>query len=578
LSRALTLAGSIVALSLTVAPARARPAGGLEGTWEGFLTPNPAAEVRLILRVEKGPDGSLKAKADSPDLKSVGPVAFEDVTLKDRAAVLVSKSGREFRGTLDPSGTEMVGEWKKGTSSLPLSFVRVEGAVTPAEVWDGTIEVGGGVKLRLTFHALKTKGGAIRATMDSPDQGVFGMKVTTAEVAGDSLKFAIKAIGGDFEGKVDASGDSAVGRWKQGAASLPLTLKKVAEASEVRRPQMPKGPFPYVSEEVTYDSRARGVRIAGTLTLPEGDGPFPVALLITGSGAQDRDETLLGHKPFLVLADDLTRRGVAVLRVDDRGVGGSTGDPASSTTADFAEDVLGGVDFLKARKRIDPRRIGLIGHSEGGLIAPMVASRSGDVAFIVLMAGPGLPGDQILAAQLALILRASGAGDAKVRRSAEAQAKFMAIAKGGGDSRATAEKLKAASEEAMKSLPEAERKALAEADPNGAQVSMLATPWFRYFLAYDPRPTLARVRCPVLAIIGEKDLQVPCKENLEAVERAVRSGGNDRVTVKEMPGLNHLFQPCKTGAPSEYGTIEETFSPDALRAIGTWVVEQTRAR
>jgi pimeloyl-ACP methyl ester carboxylesterase len=301
-------------------------------------------------------------------------------------------------------------------------------------------------------------------------------------------------------------------------------------------------------------------------------------LLITGSGPQDRDETLLAHKPFLVLADDLTRRGIAVLRVDDRGVGESTGKQASATSADFAEDVLGGVDFLKARKRIDPKRIGLIGHSEGGLIAPIVASRSSDVSFIVLMAGTGVPGDRILAAQLALILKASGVDEEKIRRASEAQARFVAIAKENDDPKVALEKLKAAGVDLTKSLPEAERKAMEETEQLGSQLGRLATPWFHYFLTYDPRPTLARVRCPVLAVNGEKDLQVPCRENLEAIEQAVRSGGNTNVTVKELTGLNHLFQACTTGAPSEYGAIEETLNPAALKAIGDWVTEQTRAR
>jgi uncharacterized protein len=240
--------------------------------------------------------------------------------------------------------------------------------------------------------------------------------------------------------------------------------------------------------------------------------------------------------------------------------------------------VLGGIDFLKSRPKIDPKRIGLIGHSEGGLIAPIVADRSSDVAFIVLMAGPGLPGDQILSAQLSLILRASGVDEAKIKSSAESQARLMAIAKEAADPKAAIEKLKSEYAEIIKSLPEAERKALAETDPNGTQLAMLASPWFRYFLTYDPRPTLAKVRCPILAINGEKDLQVPPRENLEAIGKAVRSGGNSRVTLREMPGLNHLFQTSTTGAPSEYGTIEETFSPTALQAIGDWIIEQTKAK
>ena len=257
LKRAIVLAGSIVALAL--APAWAAPADGLEGTWEGFLNPSPVAEVRLILRVEKGEGGALKAKAESPGVKALGSTVFDDISLKDGEAVLVAKaSGREFRGKINPSGTEIVGEWIKGTAKLPLTFARVEGAVTPAEVWEGPLELPGGIKLRLAFHALKTRAGAFRSTMDSPDQGTFGLKVDSTEIDKESIRFAVKAIGGEYEGKLGPAGDSAEGRWKQGGASFPLTLKKVAEATEVRRPQLPKGPFPYVSEEVAYDSRAAG--------------------------------------------------------------------------------------------------------------------------------------------------------------------------------------------------------------------------------------------------------------------------------------------------------------------------------
>jgi pimeloyl-ACP methyl ester carboxylesterase len=568
------LTAPIVALALLSAP-QGEPPKGLEGTWEGFLNPKPAIEYRLVLRVEKKPEGGWLARAECPELTSQAAVKFDQVSFKDNQAVLASKAAaREFVGTLDPAGKELKGDWKVGFVATPLMFRRVEGPVQASDVWEGALTVNGGIKLRLAFYVLKTLGNDYRATMDSIDQGVFGLKVTTVEVSKDSLKLTIKNVG-EYEGKIDETGQ-AVGRWKQGGSNLPLTLKKVAEVSEVRRPQIPKAPFPYASEDVTYESQAKGVRIAGALTIPDGDGPFPVALLITGSGSQDRDESILGHKPFLVLADDLTRRGIAVLRVDDRGVGGSTGNPAESTTLDFVDDVLGGIDFLKGQKRIDPKRIGLIGHSEGGLIAPIVATRTDDVAFIVMLAGPGLPGDQILSSQLVAILRASGADEAKIRSSSELQGRLIAIAKETGDSKQTLDKLKSTRAELLKTLPEDERNAITAVDPSGAQLAALATPWFRYFLSYDPRPTLARVICPILAINGENDLQVPARENLEAIDRAVRSGGNSRITTRELPALNHLFQTSKTGAPSEYGTIEESFAPVALKLIGEWVAATTK--
>ena len=356
-----------------------------------------------------------------------------------------------------------------------------------------------------------------------------------------------------------------------------MTLKKVGKVSELKRLQMPKGPFPYQEIQVAFPNKAAGNSLAGTLTLPKGDGPFSVVVLISGSGAQDRDETLLGHKPFLVLADDVTRRGVGVLRFDDRGVGGSTGDHGKATSADFATDVEAAVEFLKTRKDVNPKKIGLMGHSEGGLIAPMVAAKiPDDVAFIVLLAGPGVPGDEILAEQSALIMKAMGQDSAVIERGVATSKKIYNILRTEKDEETIKTSLAALVKETVENLTDAERKEMG-ADPAKAVTAQLASiqsPWFRYFLTYDPRPTLAKVKCPVLAVNGEKDLQVPPGQNLPEIEKAVKSGGNDKITIKQFPGLNHLFQTSKTGAPSEYAKIEETFSPDALKVIGEWIVAQ----
>jgi uncharacterized protein len=295
----------------------------------------------------------------------------------------------------------------------------------------------------------------------------------------------------------------------------------------------------------------------------------------------------LGHKPFLVLADDLTRRGIAALRVDDRGVGGSTGNIGSSTTDDLVGDVLAGVEFLKSRKEIDPRRIGLLGHSEGGLIAPAAAARTNDVAYIVLIAGPGVTGEEILYAQGALIMRADGASDEAVAKQRTLQEQMFAIVKefdkqtvgqsgpAADDAAVTArEKLTQLVAAASAEPPEDQR--TAAGTQGAAQARQLLTPWFRYFLKYDPRPALAQVRCPVLAVIGERDLQVPPKANLPEIEKALKTGGNTDYTLRELSGLNHLLQPCKTGSPAEYGQIEETISPEALLVIGEWIVERAR--
>lgn len=348
------------------------------------------------------------------------------------------------------------------------------------------------------------------------------------------------------------------------------------------RPQEPKKPYPYLEEEVRFSSLKPGPSFAGTLTRPKGDGPFPAVLLITGSGQQNRDEELAGHKPFLVIADDLTRRGIAVLRVDDRGVGGTTGDMKTATSEDLVDDALAGVAFLKSRPDIDARRIGLIGHSEGGMIAPMAAVRSSDVAFIVLLAGPGVRGRDIVVEQASLIQAAGGASPTMLKGSRAFQEQMLDIAMSEPDRAAAAAKMH---ELWTKVLEDVERSTeLSDAEKatlklsNGQirqQIAALTTPWMRYFLAYDPAPVLRQVRVPVLALNGSLDLQVPAEENLRAIREALTAGGNEDHTEIELPGLNHLFQTAKTGSPTEYATIEETISPNALQVMGEWIVART---
>jgi len=320
------------------------------------------------------------------------------------------------------------------------------------------------------------------------------------------------------------------------------------------------------------------VKLAGTLTTPRGAGPFPCALLITGSGPEDRNEAIFGHKPFWVLADHLTRKGIAVLRVDDRGVGGSTGSMRGATSEDFAGDALAGIEFLKTRKEIDPKKIGLIGHSEGGLIAPMVAVRSKDVAFIVLMAGTGVRGDSILLMQTAAARRLMGGSDADVAREHEVLRRAYASVRARdsvGAYRATRELVGFQTA----ALPEEQRRALGDLDSLALRASReIDSPWMRFFFDYDPAPTLKKVKCPVLALNGSKDFQVAPKENLAAISAALKAGGNRDATVKELPGLNHMFQTANTGAMLEYAAIEETIAPAALNEISSWIAARTLAK
>jgi fermentation-respiration switch protein FrsA (DUF1100 family) len=446
------------------------------------------------------------------------------------------------------------------------------------EIWEGTLKAGA-VEVRLVFHLFKQKDGTYAGTLDSPDQGATGLVLDDVSVKEDKIRLELKMSMMVFEGKRNQEGKEIAGALKQGGQSFPLTLKRVAKATETRRPQTPKAPFPYDAIEVRYENNKGGIKLAGTLTVPRGKGPFPAVLLITGSGAQDRDETILGHKPFLVLADYLTRRGIAVLRVDDRGVGDSSGKVSDATSADFADDVLAGVAFLKGRQDINAAQIGLIGHSEGGIIAPLVASRSRDIAFIVLLAGTGLRGDEILYLQGAAILKVSGADADQLKRQKILQERMFAVVRQEKDKVAAEQKLRAAIDDLIANLGKEGKTELKDALPAlEGQIQMVLTPWFRHFLDYDPRPSLRKVSCPVLALNGEKDLQVDAGANLAAIAAALKEAGNKDVTTRELPKLNHLFQTCKTGAVSEYGAIEETIAPMALEAISTWILQRTGAR
>jgi hypothetical protein len=445
-------------------------------------------------------------------------------------------------------------------------------------IWEGKLKVPG-IELRIVFKISKNPDGTLTATLDSPDQGATDIPVEEVIFKDNILRLEVKSAGGVFEGKVSEDFLVIEGEWKQSGQTLPLTLKRVDKAVEILRPQVPKKPYPYIEEELVYENKEAGITLAGTLTLPSGKGPSPVVLLISGSGPQDRNETIYNHRPFLVLADYLTRQGVAVLRVDDRGVGKSNGDFSQATSEDFASDVLAGIEYLKTRKEINPEQIGLIGHSEGGLIAPMVAVKSPDVTFIVLMAGTGLIGEEILYLQGALIYRAMGVSEEDIIKNRQFNEKIFSVLKEEEDSEIAEEKLRQMFLEDWEKMSDVKKEQIG--DPEvflKAQLQSLLSPWLKFFLTYDPKPTLSKVKCPVLAINGEKDLQVPPKENLSAIEEALKVGGNQNYTIKELPGLNHLFQTAQTGVPSEYAKIEETISPIALKIIGDWIFEQTETK
>jgi uncharacterized protein len=454
--------------------------------------------------------------------------------------------------------------------SLPLQ-AQVEQKKSPLEgIWLGTLKIGAEIRIA---YLVSQKDGKLSAKMNSLDQGRKELDAD-ATFEDNVVRFASPKLGIVFDGKLNKDATEIAGEFKQGKAVLPLTLKRVDKLPALARPQEPKRPFPYREEEVTYENKKGKATFTGTLTLPKtSSGPFPAVLLITGSGQQNRDEEIMGHKPFLLIADYLTRRGIAVLRVDDRGMGGSTGDFKTATTADFVEDVKAGVEFLKNRKDIDATQIGLIGHSEGGIIAPIVASQTKDIAFIVLLAGSGVPGDELLLEQNKLVLGAAGASKLAIDVQVKLLSIVMPIAKKEDDPKVAQKLILEEFAKMREKAGDDEKQELTKRENADlkALIAQLSSPWMRYFLALDPRPALRQVRCPVLAMIGQKDTQVPYKLNLDEIGKALKEGGNKDFTCKELPNLNHLFQTCKTGGVGEYSTIEETMAPVALETMAAWI-------
>lgn len=437
--------------------------------------------------------------------------------------------------------------------------------------WEGTIDVPNqplNIKIDLT-----KEDGSWRGTIDIPAQGAIGLSLTDfqIDVTGEIpiVKFSIQGVPGNptFDGQIQEKGIK--GKFTQAGFTFDfhLSREKVASPS---RPQEPKPPFPYRIEEVEYKNGT--VNLAGTLTLPPDEGPFPAALLITGSGLQDRDETVFGHKPFWVIADYLTRAGIAVLRVDDPGIGKSTQHPKPPTTADFATDVDAGVAFLKKDKRI--ASIGLIGHSEGGAIASIVASRNDDVTFAVLMAAPGVVGSELLRKQNERIFDAMGFEEERKQSLITLLDSLFTIL--------TSDKSDA---EVHPQVSIIVRK---QFEVNGMQadkvddrmvqasVQQALNPWMRYFLTFNPQPYLRKIKIPVLALNGELDVQVDADQNITAIAHALEQAGNQNVTIHRIPDLNHLFQHAKTGLVNEYAAIEETISPEVLKLIKDWILSVTQ--
>ena len=534
------------------------------------------AQLHLVLHISHDAKGELSGTLDSLDQGVYGmqltSLFHQDATVSFE----LSNVGASYLGKISSDRRLITGIWKQSGMGLALIFhrqvpgtgARPADGIFPVEgTWQGALEVNQ-LRLRLQLHVAHDADKNLVAGLDSLDEGVNGVPATNVSEKSGVLQFEVPVLAGSYEGTLNAAKNELSGHWTQNGQTHVLNFKRSNEVLQARRPQNPVKPYHYTEAEVTFPNPNAQVTLAGTLTEPRGAGPFPAALLVAGSGPHDRDETISGHKPFLVLADYLTRKGIAVLRYDKRGMGKSTGSEEDATTADFAADAEAAIAYLKTRKEIDPRRIGVIGHSEGAMIAPMLAAESNDVAWIVLLAAPATTGEQTMLRQSQLIAKASGLSDDLVKQSLEFDRQAYALVRKESDRQVLESKIN--------DLVQTSGLGAAMPPPAlKAQIHMLSSPWFRYFLDFDPVPVLKKVKCLVLALNGEKDLQVSAGDNLPVLQKTLEESGNKDVTVKEFPGLNHLFQHCDTGSPTEYGAIEETMAPEVLQTIGDWVLKHS---
>ena len=547
--------------------------------WFGVIDAG-VLKLRVKLDIEKAESGAWSGEMVSLDQGNAKiPLETIQVTGGTMEFATATPKGK-FSGKLNEQRTEAKGTWKQQGKDMPLTLNLVDevpAEEVPTTVWLGMLDAKI-MKLEVQFRLFEKEGEETRVLFDSLTQRTRGLAAEVEE-DGNKIVFKVPAIMAKYEATLSADHSSMEGTWKQGPQLLSLSMDKVERegkvAAEPERPQHPKAPYPYREEFHKVPNTKAEIELAGTLTLPKQTGKYPAVILISGSGPQDRDETLMDHKPFLVIADHLTRNGIAVFRFDDRGVGESTGDFDAATTKDFASDVYHIVKFLRKHDEIDSNRVGLVGHSEGGLIAPLVASKMhGKLAHIVLLAGPGVDGGDILSVQGEAIARASGIDEAEIAEDAELGRRMVAAIR----NEVSEEEFQVLVEEltnemsTLDSVQNAEERAQ-EASMLKMAASRFTTPWFRFFINYDPVPALRNAGCPVLSLIGEKDLQVLVSQNHDVIENTLKESGNPDYRCVVLEGLNHLFQTCETGSPMEYQSIEETFSPTALKEITDWVLK-----
>ena len=440
-------------------------------------------------------------------------------------------------------------------------------------IWEGKMNAG--VELRMIFHFYKDEKNQMAATMDCPDQGIKDVKANSLKIDNDSIYLEVRQFNVTYSGKL--IGDSIIiGSFKQGTP-LPLTFRKVKSVTITKKPQTPVPPFPYLIEDLVYQNGDKSISYGATITIPQGKGPFPAVLLLTGSGQQNRDEEMLGHKPFAVIADHLTRNGFIVLRVDDRGMGKTTGDVLSATTLDFAKDATTSFEYLKSRKEVNQSKIGLIGHSEGGMIAQILGAERNDLSFIIMLAGPGENNIKLMEDQNRAILTKAGLSEEYINSYLPFYRNFLTTILT-SDQGSVLNNLTKVVDDWIAATPKNVVTATTGISDETTKQrfinqfrNQVDRPWFRYFLSYDPAVNLKKIKAKVLALNGSNDIQVVSKGNLAAIEQALKQGQSAGYEIKELPGLNHLFQECKSCTVAEYGQLDQTISPVVLQIITEWM-------
>jgi len=570
----LATASFALLLMTMLTPSESAGVTPIVGDWHGNID-SPAGPMTVIVTLDETAGvltAGFQIPAEAPGVSiPTSELEFDGKTLEFR----IPRASARYSGRFDPETRRIEGTFHQGIEMT----LNLQPGLPPAATvingldghWTGTLERNG-TRLRLALN-IRTSNAGTTATLDSPDLGATGLPVTDLARAGARVEFKVPVASVHYSATLDDDSTSMCGDWlRPGQPDARVCLERTAQsaptAQRPARPQEPGDEVPYQRRKVTFvNHHAEGIELAATLTLPQGKGPFPAAVLISGSGPQDRDETFMGHKPFLVLADHLTRHGVAVLRYDDRGHRESGGDHWTATTADFATDTIAAVDWLAAQSEIRPDAIGLIGHSEGGLIAPLAAADSEHVAWVVLLAAPGVNMLELVASQTAAMALAQGANPTELSRVMPINRQlWRTVAEAENTDHARARLDALLTPEVLTSLG-------ASPERKPQLIASLLRPWLRYLLRFDPAPHLRALEVPVLAINGSLDMQVSAADNLAAIRVAL--AGHADAMITELPGLNHLFQTAATGALGEYRDIEETMAPAALEMISDWILQRT---